>query len=217
MMRRELVAELLDSDSGSADEIRASLRDLDRINRWFGGVHTSARMLRRVATDAEGDRLTVLDVAAASSRVVELAAGQVGISVDVTRLDRAPSHLEGHAGVVGDALRLPFKDCAFDVVHSCLFLHHLRAPEAAVFLRDSLRVARCAVLVNDLRRSHLHWFSVKVASPILFSRITQHDGPASVKRAYTREELASIAEATGAKWEMKDSFLFRFAMILWKR
>ena len=214
-MRRELVAELLDSDAGSADEVRASLRDLDRINRWFGGVHTTARMLRRAAPAA--GPLSVLDVAAASSPVVALAAKRAGLDVKVTRLDRAPSHFQGQAGIVGDALRLPFQDRAFDVVHSCLFLHHLRAPEAAFFLQDALRVARISVLVNDLRRDPLHWLSVKVASPILFSRITQHDGPASVRQAYTRHELVEIAEATGARWEMKKSFFFRFALILWKQ
>lgn len=216
-MRRELVAELLDSDAGSPEEVRASLRELDWINRWFGGVHTTSRMLRRVAGVTKGERLSALDVAAASSRVVELAAQHAGLSVDVTRLDRAASHFQGQAGVVGDALRLPFKDRAFDVVHSCLFLHHLRAPEAALFLRDGLRVARVAVLVNDLRRDYLHWWSVKVASPILFSRITQHDGPASVRQAYTPDELIEIAETTGARWEIKNSFFFRFAMILWKQ
>jgi ubiquinone/menaquinone biosynthesis C-methylase UbiE len=208
---------MLDSDAGSAEEVRASLHDLDRINRWFGGVHTTARMLRRVALDFNGARLSALDVAAASSRVVKLAADRADVNVDVTRLDRVPTHLDGHAGVVADALRLPFRDGAFDVVHSCLFLHHLRAPEAALFLQGALRVARVAVLVNDLRRSQLHWLNVKAAGPILFSRITQHDGPASVKRAYTREELTEIAEATGAHWEIKNSFFFRFAMILWKQ
>ena len=216
-MRREHVAELLDSDAGSADEVRASLRDLDRINRWFGGVHTTARMLQQVAQAHKRDRLAVLDVAAASSRVVELAALRAEVSADVTRLDRAATHFQGNAGIVGDALRLPFRDCAFDVVHSCLFLHHLRAPEAALFLQDSLRVARVAVLVNDLRRSQMHWLSVKAASPVLFSRITRHDGPASVKQAYTREELSAIAKATGARWEITNSFFFRFAMIVWKR
>jgi ubiquinone/menaquinone biosynthesis C-methylase UbiE len=215
-MRRELVAELLDSDAGSADEVRASLSDLDRINRWFGGVHTTAGMLRKAVTHGKNDRLSVLDVAAASSRVVELAAEQAGIGVDVTRLDRAATHFRGKAGIVGDALRLPFRDGAFDVVHSCLFLHHLRAPEAESFLREALRVARAAVFVNDLRRGQLHWLSVKVASPMLFSRITRHDGPASVRQAYTREELAEIARATGARWEITRSFFFRFAMILWK-
>ena len=214
-MRRELVAELLDSDAGSPEEVRASLRDLDRINRWFGGVHTTAGMLRRAAP-APG-LLSVLDVAAACSAVVALAAKQAGLRVIVTRLDRAPSHFQGQAGVVGDALRLPFQDGAFDFVHSCLFLHHLCAPEAALFLQDALRVARTAVLVNDLRRDPLHWLSVKVASPILFSRITQHDGPASVRQAYTRDELTAIAQITGARWEIKNSFFFRFAMILWKR
>jgi ubiquinone/menaquinone biosynthesis C-methylase UbiE len=216
-MRRTLVAELLDSDAGSADEVRASLGDLDRINRWFGGVHTTAGMLRRVADHTYADPLSVLDVAAASSRVVDLAAMQAGVDVRVTRLDRAASHFQGQAGVVGDALRLPFQEGAFDVVHSCLFLHHLRAPEATLFLQDALRVAKIAVLVNDLRRDQFHWLSVKVASPILFSRITQHDGPASVRQAYTHDELLAIAEATGARWEIKHSFFFRFAMILWKR
>lgn len=216
-MRRTLVAELLDSDAGSADEVHASLRDLDRINRWFGGVDTTARMLRRVADDQHAKRLSVLDVAAASSRVVGLAAKQSAVDVRVTRLDRAASHFQGQGGVVGDALRLPFKEGAFDVVHSCLFLHHLPAAEAALFLQDSLRVARRAVLVNDLRRDQLHWLSVKAASPILFSRITQHDGPASVRQAYTRSELAVISETTGARWEIKNSFFFRFALILWKR
>jgi ubiquinone/menaquinone biosynthesis C-methylase UbiE len=216
-MRRTLVAELLDSDAGSADEVRASLRDLDRINRWFGGVHTTARMLRRMAHHSNGKRISALDVAAASSQVMVLAAERAGVKLDVTRLDRAASHFQGQGGVVGDALRLPFRDGAFDVVHSCLFLHHLPAPEADLFLQDALRVARIAVLVNDLRRDQFHWLSVKVASPILFSRITQHDGPASVRQAYSRDELVAIAEATGARTEIKRSFFFRFAMILWKR
>ena len=216
-MRRTLVAELLDSDAGSADEVRASLRDLDRINRWFGGVDTTAHMLLRVAVDFNLERLSALDVAAASSQVVESAAERVDVKIDVTRLDRAASHFQGQAGVVGDALRLPFQDGAFDVVHSCLFLHHLSEPKATLFLQDALRVARRAVLVNDLRRSRFHWLSVKIASPILFSRITQHDGPASVRQAYARSELAAISKATGARWEIKNSFFFRFAMILWKR
>jgi ubiquinone/menaquinone biosynthesis C-methylase UbiE len=119
--------------------------------------------LRHVAAEFKGHGLTVLDVAAASSRVVKLAAERAGLSVEVTRLDRAATHFEGTAGIVGDALHLPFKDGAFDVVHSCLFLHHLRAPEAALFLQDSLRVARVAVLVDDLRRSQLHWLSTTLA------------------------------------------------------
>src|SRR3569832_1305218 len=113
-MRRELVAELLDSDGGSPEEVRASLRDLDRINHWFGGVHTTARMLRRVADDPHAERLSVLDVAAASSRVVELATKQSRVNVRITRLDRAASHNQKQDEVVGDALRLPFKEGAFD-------------------------------------------------------------------------------------------------------
>jgi len=216
-MRRELVAELLDTDAGSADEVRASLQELDRVNRWFGGVHTTARMLGRVAENLRRDRVSVLDVGAASSRVVQLAAARARLAVEVTPLDRSATHFRGRSGVVGDALHLPFADAAFDVVHSCLFLHHLTAEQASLFLQEALRVARVAVLVNDLRRNVLHFVSVKAAGPILFSRITQHDAPASVKRAYIREELAEIATATGTRWQLDNSFFFRFALIVWKQ
>src|SRR5207245_10617607 len=49
IMRRVGTAEWLDTDSGTADEISASLADLRRVNRWVGGVCTKGGMLRRVA------------------------------------------------------------------------------------------------------------------------------------------------------------------------
>src|SRR5438105_13981017 len=48
IMRRIATAEWLDTDSGTADEISASLADLRRVNRWFGGVSTTEGMLRGV-------------------------------------------------------------------------------------------------------------------------------------------------------------------------
>src|SRR5438034_10808155 len=47
IMRRVGTAEWLDTDSGTADEISASLADLRRVNRLFGGVSTTEWLLRR--------------------------------------------------------------------------------------------------------------------------------------------------------------------------
>src|SRR5207244_4860738 len=61
IMRRVGTAEWLDTDSGTADEISASLADLRRVNRWFGGVCTSGWMLRRVALVMGKGSISVLE------------------------------------------------------------------------------------------------------------------------------------------------------------
>ena len=215
-MERARVVEWLDSDQGSPDEVAASLRDLDRINRWFGGVHTTRRLLRKGAGARHPERQhSVLDVAGANSRVVALAAQAERMNVSTTVVDLSSTHLSSD-GVVGDALRLPFADKSFDLVHCCLFLHHLSAEQAIDFLRCALRIARTAVLVNDLRRSAMHLLTVRVSSPILFSRITRHDAAASIRNAYDESEMLELLRASGAsRCEMQRHFLYRLGGVLW--
>ncbi len=50
-MKRVVTPELLDTDSGTPAEVAASLGDLRRINRWFGGIATTEEMVGRVAED----------------------------------------------------------------------------------------------------------------------------------------------------------------------
>lgn len=215
-MRRVLVPELLDSDLGTPDEIAASLQDLDRINRWFGGVATTARMLTKVNRNATGP-ISLLDVAAGDSTVVASAAKRVGMDLRVTKLDRSPRHLSGKSNcVAGDALALPFKSNSFDLVHSCLFLHHLTDDQALQFLQEALRVTRIAVLVNDLRRSRIHLMLVYAGKP-LFSTITRHDSVASVRGAYTVDDALSLARRTEARSiEIQKAYLYRFGMTIWQ-
>jgi SAM-dependent methyltransferase len=216
-MQRVFVPELLDTDQGTPEEIDASFQDLGRINRWFGGVHTSAGLLKDVARRTKNREFSVLDVAGARSQVVTSAAKAAGATVRVTILDRAASHLPNDNGVAGDALALPFADSSFDVVHSCLFLHHLTEEQTVRFLREALRVCRRAVLVNDLRRSRLHLAVVRLSAPILFSRITQNDSVASVMRGFEIDELRALFGNAGASSHcIERSLFFRMAGVLWK-
>ena len=50
-MKRVVIPELLDTDCGTPSEVAASLGDLRRINRWFGGVTTTDEMIWRVARE----------------------------------------------------------------------------------------------------------------------------------------------------------------------
>lgn len=222
-MRRVVVPELLDSDAGTVEEVADSLQDLRWINKNFGGISTTAQLLRRVCRRVGIRQLTFLDVAGATGDVAEgvrTQLAQEGLTISTTLLDRSATHLpaDGRGAVAGDALALPFQDGSFDVVGSALFIHHLEPKQVISFVDEALRVSRHACIINDLRRSRLHLIATWAGRLFYRSRITSHDSAASVRRAYTRLELKQMLSQTSAgEIEFSTHFMFRLAVIVWKR
>jgi len=222
-MKRVVVEELLDSDAGTPQEVAGSLRDLRMFNNWFGGVHTMSSLLRRVAQKRGLKEISWVDVAGGEGYVAtrtQQSLARSGISSNPVILDRAPTHLsKTHPAVCGDALALPFRDNSFDAVGCSLFLHHLEPDDILRFVKEGLRVARHAFLVQDLQRHPLHLGLSYLGMPIYRSRITRHDAVASVQRAYTVEEVRTVLSriAPAENIEIRKFFLFRMGVIVWKQ
>ncbi len=229
-MKRVVIPELLDSDDGTPAEVAGSLADLRMVNRVFGGARTTLTLLRRATRAVGGREFSHLEVAAGSGDVPRYAQrelAQSGVTLRVTLLDRSATHLprleDGASpklqprALAGDALALPFADNAFDFVGCSLFLHHLEPEQVQAFAAEALRVARRAVLINDLIRSPLHLALVYAGTPLYRSRLTRHDAPASVRRAYTPGELRGLlADCGAARIEITRHYLCRMGVILWK-
>jgi ubiquinone/menaquinone biosynthesis C-methylase UbiE len=232
-MQRVDAPEILDSDACSPADVQTSMQDIGRVNRWFGGVATTQKMVERAAQALGMKQFSMLEVAAGSGEVPELVQRSLalrGIKLDVTLLDRAQSHLPpNHAGenrrrenygVVADAFALPFADGAVDLVSCCLFAHHLDAQQLALFVREGLRVSRRAVLINDLVRHPLHLALAYAGYPMMRSRVAWLDGLTSVRRAYVPDEirsmLASVLPEKAARIEISRHYLFRMGVIVWK-
>lgn len=221
-MKRKIIPELLDSDAGTPSEIATSLSDLNRINRWFGGIATTQFLVEQVARELGARSLSLLEVAAGAGAVpAAVAAGLAhsDIHIEVTLLDRAASHLKNGSrrAVAGDVLALPFSDNSFDLVSCSLFVHHLSPDEVVRFVNESLRVSRAAVVINDLIRHPAHLGLVYAGMPLYGSRLTRHDAPASVRQAYTMNEMKDmLQESKAARVEMTRHFLFRMGVIAWK-
>ena len=221
-MRRKVIPELLDEDLGTAAEISTSLEDLRLINERFGGTQTTVELLRRIAVQSGRRQLSLLEVAAGAGDMIRAAQRQLaaeGIDITPTLLDRMESHLNGSgaASVCADALQLPFRDEAFDVVSCSLFAHHLEPQEVRRFVVEGLRVCRRAVLINDLVRSRLHLWLVYAGLPSFRSRLTRHDAPASVRRAYTVKEMQSLLrDIPGTRVGISKHHLYRMGVLVWK-
>ena len=108
-MKRVVTPELLDSDAGIGHEIAASLGDLRRINRWFGGVRLFCKLVQTVAKRDRVNQLSLLDVAAGRADLAYEAARRLrrgGITLHLSMLDRSLSHISGacvERRFVGDA------------------------------------------------------------------------------------------------------------------
>ena len=213
MKRAEGAREVLDG-AVAAPERAASLADIDRLNSWFGGYALSLRAIRRLAAQVPRDRpLRIIDVgggtAAFAVRVAEWGR-RSGRAVRVVVVDRDPTTLRlareavrAYPEIVlvrGDAAALPCRERAADIVTTALTLHHLEPAQAAVGLREMAATARIAVVVNDLLRRRLSLGLVWLATRLLGCHpISRHDGPLSVRRSYSREELQALAEKAGAR------------------
>jgi 2-polyprenyl-3-methyl-5-hydroxy-6-metoxy-1,4-benzoquinol methylase len=220
-MKRVAIPELLDTDSGTPEEVAASLRDLLNINCRFGGISSNADMLDRVATKLNTSQLSVLEIAAGSGEVSRLVVSRLakkGIQIKVTLADRVRSHLGNHfPRLMADAVALPFCDGSFDVVMSNLFVHHLSRPQLFQFAQEGVRVARTAFLINDLIRSPWHLALVYAGLPLFRSRLTRHDAPASVRQAYAPTEMREIlGKVSNSSLTINRYYLFRMSVELWK-
>jgi hypothetical protein len=221
-MKRKVIAELLDDDLGTPEEIASSLVDLRHINDWFGGTRTTTSLLRRVVRETRTSELSLLEIGAGLGDVALGAQRELkkdGIELRVTLLDRVWSHLPGNGmpTVSGDAMRLPFCEGAFDVLSCSLFAHHFEPDTLPVMVKEALRVCRRAVLINDLIRSPMHLVLVYLGTPLFRSPITRHDALASVRRAYTLAEMKSLLAQVPARGiDISRHVLFRMGVLIWK-
>jgi ubiquinone/menaquinone biosynthesis C-methylase UbiE len=97
-----------------------------------------------------------------------------------------------------DALAVPVRAGAVDVAISALTLHHLEPTAAIAYLAAMGEVARVGVVVNDLARSRIGWAVMWLVTRLFAcGRMSRHDGPLSVRRAYTAEEVRGLCARAG--------------------
>lgn len=205
--------ELLDDPRADPLAVRAELGDLARLNALFGGTRVVVEALEPFfqAGDA-ARRWTLLDVGTGAGDIplaVAAVARRHGVTCTSIGVERIPTAARmarsaGLRAVVGDGAALPFAPKSVDVVVASQVLHHL-SPEAAIrWIAGIDRVARRAVVLADLRRSRLAMAGIWLAAPPLgMSRVTRHDAVVSLRRGYSKGELAALLAAAGVRAEVR--------------
>jgi len=101
--------------------------------------------------------------------------------------------------VQADAAALPLRAMSVDVTHAALTLHHLDGDGAVACLARMAAAAPVAI-VNDLLRTPVTLGLVWLATRVLkLHPVSRHDGPVSVRRAWSAGELGALADKAGRR------------------
>jgi 2-polyprenyl-3-methyl-5-hydroxy-6-metoxy-1,4-benzoquinol methylase len=220
--RQSGLAELMDDPGASREELEHALVELAMINRWLGGYRTTRIGVGRLTQHIPSNRtITILDIAAGGTDLTSILR-PLNRHFAVTALDINPHMREfgsrhgHHAEVVtASAHSLPYPDRSFDIVHTSLFLHHCTDLQAIRLLRQTARIARMGVVINDL---HRHAFALAgiTALTALFARspIVSYDARASVRRAFRRDALEDLLDRAGIT-DGEISWRWAFRWCIW--
>jgi ubiquinone/menaquinone biosynthesis C-methylase UbiE len=201
----------MDEPGQDPEELGRSLADLRHVNRWLGGYRVVLHHLGGLVARHPRPVVRVLDIATGSADIplkVAAWARRKGIRMEIVATDLHPTTLEwarrhtaGDADVrveAADALDLPYADGAFDVAVISTALHHFdQRADLLRVLGEMHRVARVGGIVNDLRRSRPALLGANLLAATVWRThpVTRHDGPLSVRRAFTAAELDELARA----------------------
>ena len=105
--------------------------------------------------------------------------------------------------VQADATALPVRQGAGHVAVTALTLHHLDRGAAAACLAEMAAAAPLTV-VNDLLRTRASLALVWLVTRLLrLHPVSRHDGPVSVRRAYSAGELTELADRAGVRLRIR--------------
>lgn len=218
MKQRYLVPEKMDDPGLCPVEHRRALAGLRRINRLSGTATQLQREILRIASHRPDHRWQILDLGCADGEIAielsHLLAGRLDYAITgwdmssvaivsaqnrlESRTDRAASSLRFEVRNLFDELATTRGEPPFDLVYCTLLLHHFSDEEAVEILSAMQRLARRAVLVDDLQRTHLGWWLAVAGCRILSrSPVVHFDGPQSVRAAFSCDEALLLAERAG--------------------
>lgn len=208
---RRLEPEIMDQPGLDPARLHHALRGLMRLNRWSRSVRILWPAIAAYARERHLQSLHILDIASGAG---DLAIGlwlqgrRRGLDLVIEGWDVNPETVafaREQAARRGAAVEFQQRDVFedrfpdnCDVIVSSLFLHHLDQRRAVMLLGRMGRATRGLALINDLRRSRAGLGLAHAAAHLLTtSEVVRNDAPASVRSAFTIDEVRELARRAG--------------------
>ncbi|MBX2968935.1 MAG: methyltransferase domain-containing protein [Cyclobacteriaceae bacterium] len=227
---RSQAPEIMDDLLCSGEVVLQTLRELDFINHWLGGNQVTLDGLKSLIKNQKNtESLHLADLGCGSGEMLKLIHRQLKATypaIQLTGIDANPNIIafaEKHcAGIPNIRLKTTdifdpdFQKHSFDLVVATLFLHHFTHDQLVKIFRTLKAQARIGIVVNDLHRHPLAYYSIKILTR-LFSRsaMVKYDAPLSVLRGFSKAELQQILTEAGIEpYKLRWRWAFRWQLII---
>jgi len=230
LLHRATAPERMDDLLCHGDEVHQTLRELDVINAWLGGNGITLRGLADLmARQPAGHEVTVADIGCGSGemaiQMVQWARRNnrklrvIGYDANPNITAFARNHTRHYPEIEIETANIfdpEFGNRHADIVTATLVLHHFSDEELVHLLRLFLRQARVGVVINDLHRHVLAYYSIRWITR-LFSRspMVQYDAPLSVARGFRQPEWRHLlARASVNNYRIRWQWAFRWQVVI---
>lgn len=214
--------EWMDDPDCNQQELFRTYRQFSTVNTLISRWSTIYRRLVLPQAQAQNNQLSLLDIGFGGGDIpIKLARWAqkddidleiTGIETDARALEfvnrqKIPPKLTFRHLSAHEMLALGQK---FDIVISNHLLHHLGQKQLFSVLSTARQLSQNMVLFNDIERSDAGWLLFNIfARPLFRSSFVTHDGLISIRRSYTRKELAEIIPEG---WTVSRLFPFRLLL-----
>ena len=224
--RRSNKKELLDEENIPAKDLFQNLKELDFINYWLGGYNISFSALKRVIKP--GQQYKLVDIGCGGGDTLKRIShwnknrrfnlDLYGIDLKPVCIEYAETNFKDNTiQFICDDYRNIFRHLEkVDIIHACLFCHHLSENELIGLVKFALE-NQSILVINDLERNPLAYYSIKYLTQ-LFSKsyLVKNDAPLSVLRGFKRSEWERIIELAGARnYTVRNKWAFRHEVIVY--
>ncbi|PWJ59076.1 methyltransferase family protein [Dyadobacter jejuensis] len=223
---RSTQKELLDAVDIPEKDLFQNLKELDFINHWLGGYAVSFNALKDLLPRDKA--LCVVDIGSGGGDTLlrmESWAQQQGIDLKLVGIDQKEVCIQyaesrqrsGNIQYFCDDYRnIGQYITHFDLIHASLFCHHLSHTEMVDLVRFACE-RKCILVINDLERNALAYWSIKVLTWLFSSSyLVKNDAPLSVLRGFKRVEWKKILQQAGAQhYRIKNKWAFRHQVIVY--
>lgn len=229
--RRSSEVEIMDTFSGTTDELETILKDINRVNKLLGGYKITLDAVFEMISTGLKESYTILDMGCAEGTMLRKLADEgrkrniklhlIGVDLNGQGLELAELYSTDYPEITyqkADILTTDFSQLNIDVVITTLTLHHFTDEGVVQFVNRFVKLASIGVVINDLERSPIAYYLFKAFSFFFIkTEIAKKDGLLSVRRAFKMNELQDFAkQVKNASHQIQWKWAFRYIWVLKK-
>jgi len=225
--KRSTEDEMMDDFSLGHDIIDPIMDELEVVNKLLGGYNVFFNALKKMKVK---DGMIISDWGCGggdSLRRIAIWAREHKLNVKLIGVDATESAIEYAreksvdfpeiSYMLTDVMSDMLHPNQFDIVLSSLFTHHFKNEEWIKLVKKMDSCASYAVIINDLHRHWLAYYSIGVITSV-FSRseMVKNDSKVSVLRSFGRNELEQMLQKGGfLYYKIKWMWAFRWQICIY--